>query len=75
MRDDQQLDETLSSHSIGVVENPLYAEDEGTFEPSFAALSAKEKAAEVSDLSCSIEKIYCAFWFTCRLSMDIMVEK
>lgn len=67
---DEQLDETLSSHSIGVVENPLYAEDEGAFEPSFAALSAKEKAAEVSDLSSSIAKIY---WFTCRLSMD-MVE-
>ena len=46
--DEQQLDETQSAHSIGVVENPLYAEDEGTFQPSFAALSAKEKAAEVS---------------------------
>ena len=47
MIDEHTLDETQSSHSIGVVENPLYAEDEG-FEPRFAALSAKEKEAEVS---------------------------
>lgn len=52
--DEQQLDETQSAHSIGVVENPLYAEDEGTFTPSFATLSAKEKEAEVSELSSSI---------------------
>ena len=49
MYDEQTLDETRSSQSIGVVENPLYAEDEG-FQPSFAALSAKEKEAEVSTL-------------------------
>ena len=48
MYDQQTLDETQSAHSIGVVENPLYADDEGGFEPTFAALSAKEKEAEVS---------------------------
>ena len=48
MYDEQALDETQSAHSIGVVENPLYADDEGGFEPTFAALSAKEKEAEVS---------------------------
>lgn len=48
MYDEQQLDETQSAHSIGVVENPLYADEEGGFEPSFATLSAKEKEAEVS---------------------------
>lgn len=50
MYDEQTLDETQSSQSIGIVENPLYAEDEGGFQPSFAALSAKEKEAEVSRL-------------------------
>lgn len=49
MYDEQQLDETQSAHSIGVVENPLYAEDEGSFEPRFSALSAKEKEAEVGE--------------------------
>lgn len=50
MYDEQTLTETQSSQSIGIVENPLYAEDEGGFQPSFAALSAKEKEAEVSRL-------------------------
>lgn len=51
MYDEQTLDETQSSQSIGIVENPLYAEDEGGLQmPSFAALSAKEKEAEVSRL-------------------------
>ena len=51
MYDEQTLDETRSSQSIGIVDNPLYAEDEGaSFQPSFAALSAKEKEAEVSRL-------------------------
>ena len=48
MYDEQTLTETQSAMSIGVVENPLYAEDEVGFQPSFAALSAKEKEAEVS---------------------------
>lgn len=47
MYDEQTLDEVQSAHSIGIVENPLYAEDEGGFQPSFAVLSAKEKDADV----------------------------
>lgn len=43
--DDQ--DDAQSHHSIGIVENPLYAEQEGFDTPSYAALSAKEKEAEV----------------------------
>ena len=31
MYDEQQLEETQSAHSIGIVENPLYVEEEGTF--------------------------------------------
>ena len=31
MYDEQQLEETQSAHSIGVVENPLYVEEEGAF--------------------------------------------
>lgn len=31
MYDEQQLEETRSAHSIGIVENPLYAEEDGGF--------------------------------------------
>lgn len=49
MYDGQQLEETQSAHSIGIVENPLYADNEvGLDEPRFAALSAKEKEEEVN---------------------------
>lgn len=44
MLDDQ--DDVHSTHSIGIVENPLYAEQEEYNTPSYAAL--KEKEAEVS---------------------------
>lgn len=43
MLDDQ--DDAHSAHSIGIVENPLYAEQEDYNTPSYAAL--KEKEAEV----------------------------
>lgn len=45
MLDDQ--DDTHSAHSIGIVENPLYAEQEDYNTPSYATL--KEKEAEVSN--------------------------
>lgn len=46
---DDQDDISVSGHSIGIVENPLFADNDGLEEmPSYAALSAKEKAAEVS---------------------------
>lgn len=43
MLDDQ--DDLHSTHSIGIVENPLYAEQEDYNTPSYATL--KEKEAEV----------------------------
>ena len=43
MLDDQ--DDGHSTHSIGIVENPLYAEQEDYTTPSYATL--KEKEAEV----------------------------
>ncbi len=43
MLDDQ--DDAHSAHSIGIVENPLYAEQEDYNTPSYATL--KEKEAEV----------------------------
>ncbi len=44
-------DISVSGHSIGIVENPLFADNDGLEEmPSYAALSAKEKAAEVSNM-------------------------
>lgn len=43
MLDDQ--DDLRSTHSIGIVENPLYAEQEEYNTPSYATL--KEKEAEV----------------------------
>lgn len=45
LMDDQ--DDAQSRHSIGIVENPLYAEQEGFETPTYAGLSAKEKEAEV----------------------------
>ena len=39
------MEESRSAHSIGIVENPLYAEDEAG--PTFSGLAAKEKEAEV----------------------------
>lgn len=47
MLDDQ--DDLHSTHSIGIVENPLYAEQEEYNTPSYATL--KEKEAEVSSLT------------------------
>lgn len=44
--DDQ--DDIQSRHSIGIVENPLYAENDDLDTPSYAALSEKEKEAEVN---------------------------
>ncbi len=44
MLDDQ--DDTHSTHSIGIVENPLYAEQEEYNSPSYASL--KKKEADVS---------------------------
>ena len=37
--------DTRSGHSIGIVENPLYAEDEGGFQ--YSSTPAKDKDAEV----------------------------
>lgn len=42
---DDIAEESRSTHSIGIVENPLYAEDEAG--PTYAGLTAKEKEAEV----------------------------
>ena len=39
------MEESRSAHSVGIVENPLYAEDEAG--PTYADLTAKEKEAEV----------------------------
>ena len=46
MLDDQ--DDAHSTHSIGIVENPLYAEQEEYSTPSYAALKKKEVEADVS---------------------------
>ncbi len=44
-------DVSVSGHSIGIVENPLFADNDGLEDmPSYATLSAKEKAAEVSSM-------------------------
>ena len=51
---DDQDDISVSGHSIGIVENPLFGGDNdefGSSTPSFAALSAKEKEAEVRSIS------------------------
>ena len=40
MLDDQ--DDSHSTHSIGIVENPLYAEHEEYTTPSYASLKEKE---------------------------------
>lgn len=40
------MEETRSGHSIGIVENPLYAEEEGE-QLRYSDLSAKDKEAEV----------------------------
>ena len=53
--DDQ--DDGRSTHSIGIVENPLYAEQEEYNTPSYATL--KEKEAEVS-LSAIFRSCYSA---------------
>ena len=45
MLDDQ--DDARSAHSIGIVENPLYADQDESGEPSYANLASKEKEAEV----------------------------
>ncbi len=46
-----QDDVSVSGHSIGIVENPLFADNDGLEDmPSYATLSAKEKAAEVSNM-------------------------
>lgn len=44
---EQMLDDmdTQSGHSIGIVENPLYAEDEGGLQ--YSSTPAKDKEAEV----------------------------
>jgi hypothetical protein len=39
------MEESRSQHSIGIVENPLYAEDEAG--PTYAGLTAREKESEV----------------------------
>ena len=45
-----QDDVSVSGRSIGIVENPLFADNDGLEDmPSYATLSAKEKAAEVSN--------------------------
>ena len=63
--DDQ--DDVHSTHSIGIVENPLYAEQEEHTNPFHAALRKKEAEADVSPSSnifmyvllISICKAYC----------------
>ena len=47
--DDQ--DDVHSTHSIGIVENPLYAEQEEHTNPFHAALRKKEAEADVSPSS------------------------
>ena len=61
-----QDDISISGHSIGIVENPMFGEtDELDKAPTYAALSAKEKEAEVR-LTCymqnnlPIQKSYCS---------------
>ena len=44
------MDDVHSVHSIGVVENPLYA-DEAYAGPRYADLDKKDQEAEVSDLT------------------------
>ena len=43
---DQDLDDVHSVHSIGVVENPLYADQEDYEGPTYAGLQKKEKELE-----------------------------
>lgn len=45
---DQDLEDVHSVHSIGVVENPLYADQEDYEGPTYAGLAKKEKELEVS---------------------------
>lgn len=47
------MEESRSAHSIGIVENPLYAEDEAGPTVTYSGLAAKEKEAEVC-ITCSI---------------------
>ena len=50
---DDQDDITASNrHSVGIVENPLYTENEDIdFTPSFATLSAKQKKRDEAEVS------------------------
>ena len=48
MLDDQ--DDSRSAHSIGIVENPLYAEQEDYTTPSYATLKEKEAAVSSGDI-------------------------
>ena len=48
---DDQDDISVSGHSIGIVENPLFGGDHDDMaSTSFAALSAKEKEADVRSI-------------------------
>lgn len=55
MLDDQ--DDGYSTHSIGIVENPLYADQEDYNTPSYANL--KEKEAEVSNFASIYARLTC----------------
>ena len=44
------IEDSRSAHSIGIVENPLYAEDEAG--PTYSGLAAKEKESEVCRPQC-----------------------
>ena len=57
MLDDQ--DDSRSAHSIGIVENPLYAEQEEYNTPSYAAL--KEKEVRIS----GVTRVVIGFLFPC----------
>ena len=54
------MEQSRSQHSIGIVENPLYAEDEAG--PTYAGLAAKEKESEVC-ISIIHNHAYNEVWF------------
>ena len=54
------MEESRSAHSIGIVENPLYAEDEAG--PTYSHLAAKEKEAEVCKIAKTVINRKC-YWY------------
>ena len=65
--------ESRSGHSIGIVDNPLYAEEEEG--QTYSDLMAKEKEAEVRTYTCTwLNNVNCTC--TCKQAeLDVAPEK